>query len=130
MKFDVFYMFQKSSNSTNNKQKDTSIMKKAIVLGIMAFFAINIATVQNANAQDKQAKPTKTEMKKETKAVKECDKAGKDNCCTKLEDAKAPAKCDKSVKAENKKDNLKMKPKEIKAGKKEGVTSKKEDTEK
>ena len=28
-------------------------MKKALVLGIMAFFAINIATVQNANAKVK-----------------------------------------------------------------------------
>ena len=29
-------------------------MKKALVLGVMAFFAINIATVQNVNAQDKK----------------------------------------------------------------------------
>lgn len=30
-------------------------MKKALVLGVLAFFAINIATVQNMNAQNKKA---------------------------------------------------------------------------
>lgn len=29
-------------------------MKKALVLGVLAFFAINIATVQSVNAQDKR----------------------------------------------------------------------------
>lgn len=34
-------------------------MKKALVLGVLAFFAINVATVQNANAQDKEVKTEK-----------------------------------------------------------------------
>jgi hypothetical protein len=36
-------------------------MKKALVLGVLAFFAINIASVQNANAQDKKGTATRTE---------------------------------------------------------------------
>jgi hypothetical protein len=36
-------------------------MKKALVLGVLAFFAINIASVQNANAQDKKGTTTRTE---------------------------------------------------------------------
>lgn len=35
-------------------------MKKALVLGVLTFFVINIATVQTANAQDKKAAPAKT----------------------------------------------------------------------
>lgn len=43
-------------------------MKKAIVLGVMAFFAINIATVQNVKAQDrKKVTTTETVDVKETK---------------------------------------------------------------
>ena len=36
-------------------------MKKALVLGVMALFAINIATVQNVNAQDRTATPKKVD---------------------------------------------------------------------
>ena len=36
-------------------------MKKALVLGVLAFFAINIASVQNANAQNKRGAVTTTE---------------------------------------------------------------------
>ncbi|MBR6847662.1 MAG: hypothetical protein IKM74_05980 [Bacteroidales bacterium] len=42
-------------------------MKKALVLGVLAFFAINIASVQNANAQNKKGAVTTTE----TTAVQE-----------------------------------------------------------
>lgn len=36
-------------------------MKKALVLGVLAFFAINIASVQNANAQNRKDAVTTTE---------------------------------------------------------------------
>lgn len=41
-------------------------MKKALVLGVLAFFAINIASVQSVSAQDRKATPTST-VKKEAK---------------------------------------------------------------
>ena len=41
-------------------------MKKALVLGVLAFFAINIASVQSVSAQDRKAAPTST-VKKEAK---------------------------------------------------------------
>lgn len=47
-------------------------MKKALVLGVLAFFAINIATVQNVNAQDKKKVSTKeaVDVKKPDATVK------------------------------------------------------------
>lgn len=39
-------------------------MKKALVLGVLAFFAINIASVQSASAQDRKETTT---VKKEAK---------------------------------------------------------------
>lgn len=50
-------------------------MKKALVLGVLAFFAINIATVQNVNAQDKKAATVKTEKNVKPGQVKKADKA-------------------------------------------------------
>jgi len=48
-------------------------MKKALVLGVLAFFAINTATVQNVNAQDKR-----TNQKEATTAKKDGkEKTGK-----------------------------------------------------
>ena len=107
-------------------------MKKAIALGIMAFFAINLITVQNVNAQDKKnIKPKKTELQVEKQNekgeatelqkneqapktnLKECEKKGceqkgKAGCCEQ----------GKEVKKNNSTDNnLKMKPKEIKVEK-------------
>ena len=41
-------------------------MKKALVLGVLAFFAINIASVQSASAQDRKEAATTT-VKKEAK---------------------------------------------------------------
>lgn len=40
-------------------------MKKALVLGVLAFFAINVASVQSASAQEKKA--ATTTVKKEAK---------------------------------------------------------------
>lgn len=45
-------------------------MKKALVLGVLAFFAINIASVQNVSAQDKKSNAVKSE-KVTKKTVKE-----------------------------------------------------------
>ena len=42
-------------------------MKKALVLGALAFFAINIATVQNVNAQDKTGTTVNTNKPKAVK---------------------------------------------------------------
>lgn len=119
-------------------------MKKAIVLGIMAFFAINLITVQNVNAQDKKdPKPAKTELKTEKSPVKaeaaqlqkddekapktaikecdkkECDKKGKEGCCKEGKEGKEvkPAETDDN--------NLRMKPKEIKVEKGKPGTPKK-----
>ncbi|MBR3699500.1 MAG: hypothetical protein IKM85_08290 [Bacteroidales bacterium] len=54
-------------------------MKKAIVLGVLAFFAINIASVQNANAQDKKKVTTKeaVEIKDDTQKQKATIKSEK-----------------------------------------------------
>lgn len=46
-------------------------MKKALLLGALAFFAINIATVQNVNAQNKETKQNAdiTKIEKEKAAA-------------------------------------------------------------
>lgn len=44
-------------------------MKKALVLGVLAFFAINIASVQSVNAQEKKATPAKTVKQSKTTAT-------------------------------------------------------------
>lgn len=110
-------------------------MKKAIVLGVMAFFAINIATVQQAKAQDKKdVKTEKVELKSEKTIAKPapqlqkaentekacdkkaCDKKEKSSCCSKDQ------KDSKNVKAEDSKVTTdKMTPKEIKVEKGQAV---------
>lgn len=54
-------------------------MKKALVLGVLAFFAINIASVQNANAQNKRGAvtTTKTTAVQEPKATNKTVKQSK-----------------------------------------------------
>ena len=42
-------------------------MKKALVLGVMAIFAINVATIQNVNAQERTAQPKPTVSSKTVK---------------------------------------------------------------
>lgn len=44
----------------NINLKNPYIMKKALVLGIMAFFAINMFSIQNVNAQNKPVKAPST----------------------------------------------------------------------
>lgn len=106
-------------------------MKKAIVLGIMAFFAINIATVQQATAQDKKpAQKAKVEISKDQKAtqpaVKECDKKDNASCCKKEKEEKTTLKCEKKDNETKTDQSLKMKPKEIKIEKKENKPTKPE----
>lgn len=45
-------------------------MKKALVLGVLAFFAINVVSVQNMNAQDRKDKKTVKVEKKDVKTEK------------------------------------------------------------
>lgn len=73
-------------------------MKKALVLGVLAIFAINIATVETVNAQDKKSAPAKNTTKKvvKPKAAKfEAEKTAKGEAkavkCDKVEDAKEDA---------------------------------------
>ena len=55
-------------------------MKKALLLGALAFFAINIATVQNVNAQNKETKKTADETKIEKeKAAAQAETLKADN---------------------------------------------------
>ena len=123
-------------------------MKKAIVLGVTAFFAINIATVQQAKAQDKKdvksekvelkqdkaVKPEAVQLQKAEKeqqnAIKDCDKKGcdkkdKGSCCEKNNKISKDAKVEGS-----KATNDKMKPKEIKVEKRKESKSEVNKTDK
>lgn len=100
-------------------------MKKTIVLGVLAFFAINIATVQNANAQDK--KKVNTTSTTEVNA----EKANKE--AVKMEKAKPEIKSEKAakekeLKATEKKELKATEKKEVKATEKK--VAEKEATEK
>ncbi len=95
-------------------------MKKAIVLGVLAFFAINITTVQNANAQDKKKVTTTstTEVKAE-KADKEAVKMEKPMAKPEIKSEKAAK--EKEVKATEKKEVKATEKKEVKATEKKEV---------
>lgn len=49
-------------------------MKKALVLGVLAFFAINVASVQSASAQNKKTVKTEKASAKAEKAAVKADK--------------------------------------------------------
>lgn len=62
--FVPMYLKQTLNIINNLKLK---VMKKALVLGVMAIFAINVATIQNVSAQERTAQPKPTVSSKTVK---------------------------------------------------------------
>ena len=103
-------------------------MKKAIILGVMAFFAINIATVQNVNAQDSKGKKPTTEKAKIEKEQK-ADEAAPIQKEGKLEKQEKPAGLSRELPPDQKAEK-EAKPEALQIGKKECCKDKCEKVEK